>query len=164
MNKQDILLLYKYDQWSSRKILDALSRVTDEQYLAPASFPHGGLRGTLVHALFADWIWRQRWEGTSPSVRLKPEDFPTVESLRARWAEEEKLLMTFVENVTKEGLNSKFSYKATDGTPHERVLWQAMLHLINHGTQHKTEAAAMLTDFGQSPGDIDMILYFNENQ
>ncbi|MEP7134999.1 MAG: DinB family protein [Chloroflexota bacterium] len=164
MNKPDILLLYKYDQWSSRKILDALSRVTEEQYLAPASFPHGGLRGTLVHALFADWIWRQRWEGTSPSYRLKPEDFPTVESLRARWVEEEKLLMTFVENVTEERLNSKFSYKATDGTPHERVLWQAMLHLINHGTQHKTEAAAMLTDFGQSPGDIDMILYFNENQ
>jgi uncharacterized damage-inducible protein DinB len=43
-------------------------------------------------------------------------------------------------------------------------LWQAMAHLVNHGTQHKTEAAAMLTDFGQSPGDIDMILYLIENQ
>jgi uncharacterized damage-inducible protein DinB len=125
---------------------------------------HRGLRSTLVHALFANWIWRQRWEGTSPSYRLKPEDFPTVESLRTRWAEEEKLLMTFVETVIEDRLNSKFSYKATDGTPHERVLWQAMLHLINHGTQHKTEAAAMLTDFGQSPGDIDMIVYFIENQ
>ena len=164
MNKQDILLLYKYNQWLSKKILDSVAKVTQGQFLAPASFPHGGLRGTLVHALFAEWIWRQRWEGTSPSVRLKPDDFPTVESLRTRWAEEEKLLMTFVENVTEERLNSKFSYKATDGTPHERILWQAMVHLINHGTQHKTEAAAVLTDFGQSPGDIDMILYFIENQ
>ena len=137
--------------------------VTQEQFLAPASFPHGGLRGTLVHALFAEWIWRNRWEGTSPTVRLKPDDFPTFEALRARWTEEEKLLMAFVENVTEERLNSKFSYKATDGTPHERILWHAMAHLVNHGTQHKTEAAAMLTDFGQSPGDIDMIFYFIEN-
>mgnify|MGYP006387539569 FL=1 len=164
MNKQDILLLYKYNQWTNKKILDAVAKVTQEQFLAPASFPHGGLRGTLVHALFAEWIWRNRWEGTSPTVRLKPDDFPTFESLRTRWAEEEKLLMAFVEDVTEERLNSKFSYKATDGTPHERILWQAMAHLVNHGTQHKTEAAAMLTDFGQSPGDIDMIWYFIENQ
>jgi len=163
MNKPDILLLYKYNQWTNKKILDAVAKVTPEQFLAPASFPHGGLRSTLVHALFAEWIWRNRWEGTSPTVRLKPDDFPTFEALRARWAEEEKLLMAFVENVTEERLNSKFSYKATDGTPHERILWQAMAHLVNHGTQHKTEAAALLTDFGQSPGDIDMILYLIEN-
>jgi len=163
MNKHDISLLYKYNQWSTQKILRALSKVTHDQYLAPASFPHGGLRGTLVHTLFAEWIWHQRWAGTSPNYRLKPEDFPTIESLHARWTEEDKLLMTFVAGLTDERLNNKFSYKATDGTPHERILWQAMTHLINHGTQHKTEAAAMLTDFGQSPGDIDMILYFIEN-
>ena len=164
MNKQDILLLYKYNQWSNKKILDAASHVTAEQFLAPASFPHGGLRGTLVHALFAEWIWHQRWEGTSPTVRLKPEDFPSFASLRTRWIEEGKLLMAFVDGLTDERLNSKFSYTSTEGIPHERILWQAMAHLVNHGTQHKTEAAAMLTDFGQSPGDIDLILYLIENQ
>jgi len=162
MNQQDILLLYKYNQWTNKKILDATSQVTQEQFLAPASFPHDGLRGTLVHALFAEWIWRQRWEGISPNFRLKPEDFPNFESLRARWAEEEKALMAFVENVTEERLNSKFNYKATDGQPFQRILWQTMAHLVNHGTQHKTEAAALLTDFGQSPGDIDMILFLRE--
>jgi len=164
MNKQDITLLYKYNQWSNKKILGAVSKVTPEQFLAPAAFPYGGLRSTLVHALFAEWIWRQRWEGNSPTVRLKPDDFPTFESLRVRWAEEETLLIAFVESLTDERLNSKFSYKSTDGTPHERMLWQAMAHVVNHGTQHRAEAAALLTDFGQSPGDIDMILYFIENQ
>ena len=164
MNKQDILLLYNYNQWSNKKILDAVSNVTQAQFLAPASFPHGGLRGTLVHALFAEWIWRQRWEGTSPTYRLKPEDFPTFESLHARWTKEEKLLMTFVDGLTDERLNSKFNYKSTEGLQYERILWQAMAHLVNHGTQHKTEAAAMLTDFGQSPGDIDLIWYVIENE
>src|SRR5215510_8430970 len=98
MNKPDILLLYQYNQWTTEKILNAASHVTPEQFLAPAPFPHGGLRGTLVHALFAEWIWRTRWEGTSPNYRLKPEDFPTFESLQARFNEEAKLLMNFVEN------------------------------------------------------------------
>jgi uncharacterized damage-inducible protein DinB len=163
MNKEDILVFYKYNQWSTQKILETASKVTEEEFLAPASFPHGGLRSTLVHALFAEWIWRNRWEGTSPTVRLKPEEFPTFDSLRARWAEEEKLLMVFVENVTDERLKDKFSYKSTDGKPHERTLWQAMAHLVNHGTQHKTEAAAILTGFGHSPGDIDMIYFLIEN-
>lgn len=163
MNKPDILLLYKYNQWSNAKILNAAANITEEQYLAPAAFPHGGLRGTLVHALFAEWIWRQRWEGTSPTYRLKAEDFPTFESLRTRWAEEESLLMAFVENLTDEKLNGSFRYTSTEGKPHTRILWQAMAHLVNHGTQHKTEAAAMLTGFGHSPGDIDLIWYLIEN-
>jgi len=164
MNKQDILLLYKYNQWTTAKILDAASHATQEQFLATAPFPHGGLRGTLVHALFAEWIWRSRWEGVSPNYRLKPEEFPTFEALRQRFEEEEKLLMAFVENVTDERLNSTFHYTSTDGKPHERILWHAMAHLVNHGTQHKTEAAAILTSFGYSPGDIDMIYYIIESE
>lgn len=161
MNKQDILILYKYNQWANAKILNAAASVTQDKYLAPASFPHGGLRGTLVHALFAEWIWRKRWEGASPTHRLKPDDFPTFESLHARWLEEEKQLMDFVERVTDERLNDTFAYKNTSGKPFTKVLWQAMAHLVNHGTQHRTEAAAILTDLGHSPGDIDLI-YFLE--
>ncbi len=163
MNKQDILLLFRYNQWSTAKILDAASGVTDEQFLAPAPFPHGGLRGTLLHALFAEWIWRNRWEGASPKHRLRPEDFPTIEALRVRWMEEEALLMRFVENLPEERLASSFDYTSTEGTAHRRVMWQAMAHLVNHGTQHKTEAAAILTGYGRSPGDIDLIWYLIEN-
>ena len=162
MNKHDITLLYKYNQWANAKILNAALQVTIDQFLASATFPHGGLRGTLVHTLFAEWIWRHRWEGTSPVIRLKPEDFPSLEALRTRWADEEKLLMAFVDNVTDDRLNSHFFYTTTKGEPHERILWQAMVHVVNHGTQHRSEAAALLTDFGHSPGDIDLIYFLSE--
>jgi uncharacterized damage-inducible protein DinB len=162
MNKQDLELLYKYNRWANAKILNAASNVTHEQFLAPASYPHGGLRGTLVHALFAEWIWRHRWEGTSPVVRLKPEDFPSFESLRKRWVEEELLLKKFVENISEEILNNHFLYTSTNGTPHERIIWHTMVHLVNHGTQHRSEAAALLTDFGHSPGDIDFVYFLDE--
>ena len=159
MHKQDILVLYQYNQWANGRILNAAANATHEQFVAPAAFPHGGLRSTLVHALFAEWIWRQRWEGISPTERFKPDDFPTFDSLCARWLEEEKQLMAFAGAVTDEQLNSTFAYKNLAGKPLSQVLWHAMAHVVNHGTQHRTEAAAMLTDFGHSPGDLDLIYF-----
>ena len=163
MNKENILVLYRYNQWSSAKILASAADVSEAEFLAPADFPHDGLRNTLVHALFAEWIWRNRWEGISPTHRLAPDEFPTFDALRARWAEEESKLMDFVDSLTNERLNEVISYKTTQGVPHQRILWQMMAHLVNHGTQHKTEAAAILTSLGHSPGDIDMIVFLTEN-
>lgn len=162
MNAQDIQVLYRYHAWSNAKILDTASRVTPAEFLAPAAFPHGSLRGTLVHALSGEWIWRRRWEGHPNNSSLNVEDFPAFEGLQARWADEGTRLMAFVAQVTDEQLATRFKYVSTEGFPHERVLWEAMAHLVNHGTQHKTEAAAILTGFGHSPGDIDLIVYLNE--
>ncbi|MGZ9222394.1 MAG: DinB family protein, partial [Anaerolineales bacterium] len=117
MNKQDILTLYQYNQWANAKILNMAANVSPEQFLAPASFPHGGLRSTLVHALFAEWIWRQRWKGTSPASRFVPGDFPTFASLRRRWLEEEQQLMDFVDGLSDERLKNTFSYTDTKGRP-----------------------------------------------
>ncbi len=162
MNKEDIFTLYKYNQWANAKILNSAANITRQQFLADALFPHGGLRGTLVHILFAQWIWRNRWEGNSPTYRLQPEEFPTFASFHERWMEEENLLTQFVENLTDERLNAVIDYKNTKGSPKQQVLWKMMAHVVNHGTQHRAEAAAMLTDFGCSPGDVDMIYFLDE--
>src|SRR5262245_21183612 len=80
MTKDDIRMLCAYNRWANARILDAAAKLTDEQFVSPGTFPHGGLRGTLVHTLFAEWTWRMRWLGTPPQYgyRFKAEEFPTV--------------------------------------------------------------------------------------
>ena len=163
MNKKYFQVLFQYNAWSTAKILKLGSNLTQEQFLEPVPFPHGSLRGTLVHAAFAEWVWRKRWEGSPRNPKWNAEDFPTFESLRARWADEEANLMDFLANLTDEKLYAKFNYVSTEGQPHERVIWESMAHVVNHGTQHKTEAAAILTGMGYSPGDIDLIVYLNQS-
>jgi uncharacterized damage-inducible protein DinB len=33
------------------------------------------------------------------------------------------------------------------------------IHLLNHDTQHRSEAAVLLTAAGRSPGDLDLVDY-----
>jgi uncharacterized damage-inducible protein DinB len=41
----------------------------------------------------------------------------------------------------------------------ELARWQGILQCANHGTQHRSEIAAMLTEAGHSPGDLDYSLF-----
>lgn len=162
MNTKDIQLLYKYNSWANTRILNTASKVTQEQFTAPSSHPHNDLRHTLTHTLFAEWLWRNRWMGQSQPVPFLSEDFLNFTALKARWVEEDKALDEFVASLTDEKLNSTFQYKTIKGIAYENILWQVMVHVVNHGTQHRSEAAAILTELGHSPGDIDLIFFLRE--
>ena len=61
MLKDFMLNLYAYNYWATVKIIEAAAKVPLEHFVASASHSHSSsLRGTLVHALSAEWIWRMR--------------------------------------------------------------------------------------------------------
>jgi uncharacterized damage-inducible protein DinB len=41
-------------------------------------------------------------------------------------------------------------------------VWQLLVHVVNHGTQHRSEAAALLTAERLSPGELDLFDYAEE--
>jgi len=42
--------------------------------------------------------------------------------------------------------------------PHQAApVWQVYCHVVNHGTQHRSELARYFTELGHSPGELDML-------
>ena len=164
MNIRDIHFLFEYNYWANKKILTAGAGVAPEQFIAPASFPFGGLRGTLVHLVDGERLWRVLFETqiVTEDQDLVETDFPTFESLEKQFRDEEELMRGYLNRLTDEDMDGHLRYTTTSGIQRDRIMWHCFVHLVNHGTQHRSEAAALLTDYGHSPGDLDFTVFLNE--
>ncbi len=161
MNIQEIHLIYDYYYWANHKILTQTALVTHEQFIAPASFPYGGLRGTLVHIVESEHGWLSRLKGLGEGPEFFPEEYPTFKDLEVRMQMEESVMRSYLAGLGDGDMENRVRYTLHDG-PRDRILWRCLFHLANHGTQHRSEAAALLTDYGHSPGNIDFNIFLDE--
>ncbi len=166
MDKTEITLLFDYNAWADARLLQAAAGLGPALFTAPVEalpkLSHRTLRDTLVHTLSAQWIWRNRCQGVSPTAVLSPAAFPDLETLRARWQEEAGEMRRFLAGLDDGDLKRVIHYTSTRGQPFENTLWHILLHLVNHSTQHRSEAAVLLTEWGHSPGDLDLIVFLRE--
>lgn len=162
MKIQNIHLMYQYNYWASGRILSAAKDITPEQLLAPGEFPYGNLRATLVHIVDAEHGWRGLFEENKFGDEIKPEEFTDVRSIAGRFQIEEQALRAYLNGLTDEDMESHKKYIADNGEPRDRILWHCLYHVVNHGTQHRSEAAAILTGFNASPGDLDFTVFLND--
>jgi uncharacterized damage-inducible protein DinB len=145
----DIAYLAGYDRWATRRILAVIDGVDDGLWSTPNAIGDRGLGGILVHHLGAMQRWRHGLSGAA-GERPRPErgSLPSPAELVAAWELEWTAWDTWLETLDDEILLKHF-----DDVP----MWQLLAHVMNHGTQHRSEAAALLTEAGRSPGDLDMM-------
>lgn len=160
MQIADIRLMYDYNFWANRLLLAKAAEVTPEQFVAPTTHSWGSLRGTLTHLLDSENGWRRIFQTSEVMFdELLPDAFPTVAAMRQRWDAEEAAWDAYLGSLTDADMSRIIRYPVEDGEIRERVLWHCLFHVVNHGMQHRSEAAHMLTQYGQSPGDIDFTLF-----
>jgi uncharacterized damage-inducible protein DinB len=162
MNGQDIQTLYGYNCWANRRILAASARVGPAQFAEPVGLNYGTLRGSLVHTLDTEYGWRMLVQHNQRTPEMPEADFPTVEALAERWDAEEVDMRAYLASLSDQDLVRVVRYTNDSGEPRERVLWHVLALIVYHGTQHRCEAAVILTNYGQSPGELDLPLFLNE--
>lgn len=158
----EVRSLYDYTFWATDSIFEAAEKLSEDQLNDEMPNGVGSIRVTLVHLLSGHWIWCERWQGNSPTAMLNPDDFPTLATIRARWQEEKQLMYNLLATLSDEDLERQIMYSSTmlPGRIFQLPLWQLMLHLVNHGTQHRSEIAMRLTELGHSPGELSMNFFF----
>ena len=153
MQADEVRWLFAYDRWATRRVLAVLDDLDAEVWGRTDVVGDRGLGSILVHHLGASQRWRHSFQqdGQEPEPELEP--LLTVDELRERWDAEWADVDAWLPTVT-EG----FVAYVHEGIP----VWQMLVHFVNHWTQHRAEAAALLTAEGRSPGELDLINYSEE--
>lgn len=160
MNRQDIFTLFDYNRWANERILGAVERLTPEQFVRDLGNSFPSVRDTLAHILGAEWVWLRRWHGESPAKGLPATEFPTVASLRDRFAVVEKERRAFLEGVPEERLAQPLPYTDFAGKQHALPLVHSLQHLVNHGSYHRGQVTTLLRQVGGTPVSTDMSRFY----
>jgi len=153
MHADEIRVLFAYDRWATRKVLDVLEGVDPAVWARTEVVGDWGLGAILVHHLGASQRWRHAFQDTGESPEPELEPLPSIDDLRDRWDAEWAVVDAWLPTVTDD-----FVGHVHEGVP----VWQMLVHVLNHGTQHRAEAAALLTAEGRSPGELDLIFFAEE--
>lgn len=162
MNVEDFHRLYDYNSWANHRTLDACASVSEEQFTRDLHSSFRSVRDTLTHIMLVEWLWLERWQGRSPEKYPPATEFPTLESVRRRWAEVERNLLEYVALLTQQDLDRIISHKTLAGVPQAAPLWQMLQHLVNHGTYHRGQVATMLRQLDAKAISTDLILFYRE--
>ena len=160
MTLQDILSLFQYDEWATKRTIESVSPLSEDQYKRDLKSSHGGIHGTLVHIYSASCMWLQRWKGNSSFVHLSPDQISGLIALSDRWQEYYENLYAFLVNITDTVLSAPFSYADSKGNKHSEQMYQQMLQIINHASYHRGQIVTMLRQLGGKPLATDLILFY----
>ena len=158
MLRDHLLNLYDFNCWGRDLMLTKSEALTPEQFDQDTRFPIHTIKETMVHSMSAERAYRNRCMGEAYKA-VEKDEFADVKAIQEFWTEEEKQMRKYLSLVEDEELSSHVKYKVADGREFERVRLDLLFQLLFHSMQHRAEIAQMLTEFGQSPGNIDYTVY-----
>lgn len=160
MDLKSIQSLYDYNPWANAQVLYAVSRLNTEQFTRDFENSFRSVRETLVHILSAEWIWLERWKGTSPKSMLAAQELTNVEAIKTRWGKVESERVEFIRSLNPERLQTVISYLNTRVQIFAYPLWQMMVHVVNHSTYHRGQITTLVRQVGARPVATDLLLFF----
>jgi uncharacterized damage-inducible protein DinB len=153
-------------------MLEAMDGMSPDDLLHEENVAFGNLRGALLHNLGAHMGWLSICAGYDAWSRVPVRDMQSVDGFRALYDGAHALWSEFIESLSDEDVlapaelpldinfrNSAGAELVAWADEHSmrprRAMWQSMLHVVNHSTQHRGEIGMALDAMGRSPGDLD---------
>jgi len=152
MELELIKTFIEYHLDMTRRVWDSIDQITDEQFLADDAYSRGSLRNLMVHLASTDRRWPVGMKNKPDIGHLNLEDYSTRAEARQVFEQAAKDLSEYVNSLTAEELDQN-----PDDLPYPR--WQVFLHIINHGTDHRSTVLQKLTELGAPTFDQDFILW-----
>ncbi len=162
MDLATIGALCRYNSWANDQVLEAASRVPENDFIRDLKSSYGSIRDTMTHIIWGEWIWLQRWKGVSPALVFSPSDFPNATSLRERLHTVVVERSAFLRDLPAERLLQPLEYRNIKGEAWCYPLWQQLYHVVNHSTYHRGQVSTMLRQLGANPVATDLLVYYDQ--
>lgn len=159
---EEITELCRYNSWANRRMLAAVSKLSDENVMKDmrSSFP--SVRDTFQHILAGEWLWFSRLKGISPTQFPASWDASTSQELRNHWEELDAEFQSFVASLNDERLNAEVEYLSMDGKPFHNLAHELLRHLVNHSTYHRGQITTLIRQLGGEPAGSDLLYFYRE--
>jgi uncharacterized damage-inducible protein DinB len=161
-DKADLVRLFEYTVWANHKVLRQAATLSVDDFKRDLKSSHGGVRGTLVHAMSAEWVWLERWKGVSPRRHMDESEFPTVVELSDRWRALDEHRASWIAALRGEAVAQDVAYQNFKGQGYETPLWQLGQHVANHSTYHRGQAITLLRQLGAKGVATDLVAWDRE--
>jgi uncharacterized damage-inducible protein DinB len=157
MNAAAFRHFYNYHFSENRKIWDQYAMpLSQEQFTREVGYSHGSVRNQVVHLMSAENTWFTPLRGLEVPEMFNPADFNDRELLRARWDGIEQAMRDYLGKLRDDML---FEKPFAEGEDKDLILWQVLLHVVNHGTDHRAQLLRLLNDLGVKTTSQDYIFY-----
>lgn len=146
----------EYHHDMTRRIWDSIERITEDQFLTEEAYSRGSLRNLMAHLANTDRRWLAGLKGLPDIVEQLPkyEAYPDRASLRAYWESVAAEVAEYVNNLSQADLAAEAPGLVARGL--------ILLHMINHGTDHRATILQKLHALGAPTFDQDLVLWLWE--
>jgi uncharacterized damage-inducible protein DinB len=159
MSSMDLLVeFFRHNTMMNRRLIEACRKLSPEQLGETAVGTYGSVGATLVHIANSQVGYASRFLGAERPESLPEDPFPGFETLEERF----DLGDTRLEEAAAQAAQERQVQVTGDDPPGTFRMPGSLLLLqaVNHGTEHRSQVATMLTQLGVEPPEMDGWAYF----
>ena len=161
MNAAAFRHFYNYHFAENRRIWDDhIVPLSHEQFTQKMNYSHGSIRDQMVHLMEVDAAWFGGLQGAENQEPFGPSDSDDRQAIRAHWDGVEQNMRAYLAQLRDEML---FEKPFAEGEDKDLILWQVLLQVATHGTDHRAQILRALHDLGVRTSSQDYIFYVYEN-
>lgn len=161
MNADAFRHFYNYHFALNRFVWDTyVMPLTEEQFTQQVSYSHGSVRNQIVHLMSTDDAWFRDLRGLDDAVLPDLDNVDDRRVLRGYWNDLEESMRDYLKELRDDMLEQK---PFPQGEDENLILWQVLLHVVNHGTDHRAQLLRLLNDLGVKTVSQDYIFYVYDN-
>lgn len=141
----------------TRRVWTSIDQLTEQDFLADDAYSRGSIRNLMVHLCHTDLRWLTGLKNLPDPGRTmkKYEEYPDRLAVRAYWDSVAAQLADYMNSIDDKTLSEN-----PKDIPGPR--WEVLLHLANHGTDHRSTVLQKLQQCGAPTFDQDFILWLAE--